>query len=130
MTSPLYAYALTAAFNVFVACFLVFGISLITIYTFKLNRINDTLRHPLLKQRSFKQHSWGTQAAILLEYFLRLLFPHATYGLFGHANRELAHVDPAKVPVDVKWPIMGLWAGCFIGLLAVISVWILVLLRY
>ena len=129
MDSPFFSYALIAAFNIFIACFFVSVISLATIYLFKLERINDTLRHPFLQMRPFKQFPRAIQAGILLDYFLRLLFPRATYGLFGHANRNLAHVDPRDVPFDVKWPLMGLWAGCWIGLVAMITVWSLLLLR-
>jgi hypothetical protein len=130
MPSQLYAVALTTAFNIFIACFFVAAISLITIWFFKLDRINDTLRHPLLQHRPFRQYPRAIQAGILLDYFLRLLFPHARKGLFGQANRNLAHVDPRHVPMDVKWPIMGLWAGCWVGLLAMVTVWALLLLRH
>lgn len=130
MTSPLYTYALTAAFNVFIACFFVSAISLVTIYMFKLNAINDAMRHPFLELRPFKKFPRAVQAGILLDYFLRLSFPRMRFGLFGHANRALAHVDPAKVPFGVKWPLMGLWAGCWIGLIAMITVWILLFLRH
>lgn len=130
MNSSLYTVALTTAFNIFVACFLVAAVSLATIWFFKLDRINDTLRHPLLQHRPFRRYPRAIQAAILLDYFLRLMFPHARKGLFGDANRNLAHVDPARVPMDVKWPIMGLWAGCWIGLLAMVTLWGLLLLRH
>jgi hypothetical protein len=130
MSSSIHIYALTAAFNIFVACFFVSAISLATIYFFKLDRINDTLRHPLLQHRPFRQYPRAIQAGILLDYFLRLLFPHARKGLFGQANRNLAHVDPAKVPFDIRWPIMGLWAGCWVGLIAMVTLWALLLLRH
>lgn len=130
MNSPIFLYALTTAFNAFVACFLLATISLVTIYFFKLNRINDVLRHPYLQQGPFKQFSRSIQAAILLDYFLRLMFPKATKGIFGQANRNLAHVDPTTVPMDVKWPIVGLWLGCWVGLVATIVLWILLLLRH
>ncbi|CAM3847315.1 hypothetical protein BOBR111200_12120 [Bordetella bronchialis] len=130
MNNSLYVVALTTAFNIFVACFFVAAVSLITIWFFKLDRINDVLRHPLLQHRPFRQFPRAIQAGIFLDYFLRLLFPRARKGLFGQANRNLAHVDPARVPMDVKWPIMGLWAGCWIGLAAMITVWTLLLLRH
>jgi hypothetical protein len=130
MSASIQIYALAAAFNVFVACFFVSAISLATIYFFKLDRINDTLRHPLLQHRPFRQYPRAIQAGILLDYFLRLLFPRARKGLFGHANRNLAHVDPAKVPFDIRWPIMGLWAGCWVGLVAMVILWALLLLRH
>jgi hypothetical protein len=129
MSSPIYLYALTAAFNIFIACAFVSAISLATIWFFKLDRINDTLRHPLLQHRPFRQYPRAIQAGILLDYFLRLLFPRARKGLFGQANRNLAHVDPTKVPFDIRWPIMGLWAGCWLGLCAMATLWVLLLLN-
>jgi hypothetical protein len=126
----MYVIALTAAFNIFIACFFVSAVSLATIWFFKLDRINDTLRHPLLQHRPFREFPRAIQAGILLDYFLRLLFPHARKGLFGQANRNLAHVEPSKVPMDIKWPLMGLWAGCWIGLFAMVTVWGLLLVRH
>jgi hypothetical protein len=125
----MYTYALTIAFNIFVACFFVAVISLATIYLFKLDAVNDALRHPFLEHRPFKKFPRAIQAGILLDYFLHLFFPRVKFSLFGHANRTLAHVDPTKVPFGVKWPLMGLWAGCWIGLIAMITVWTLLMLR-
>jgi hypothetical protein len=130
MTSPIFLYALSTAFNAFVACFLLTTISLVTIYFFKLNRINDVLKHPFLEHGPFKKFPRSIQTGILLDYFLRLMFPKATYGMFGEANRNLAHVDPTKVPMDVKWPIVGLWLGCWIGLVATITLWILLIFKH
>ncbi|MFA5489485.1 MAG: hypothetical protein WC284_09730, partial [Candidimonas sp.] len=65
----------------------------------------------------------------MLDYFLRLSFPARRFWIIGHANRLLGHVDPAEVPVRLKWPLMGLWGGCFIGLAAMLLLWSLILLK-
>jgi hypothetical protein len=127
MASQLYAYALTTALNLSATCFLIVVVSLATIYMFKLDRINDALRHPMLQHAPFKRLPRSLQAGILLDYFLRLAFPRAQRSVFGQANQALAHVDPAKVPIDVKWPIVGLWGGCWVGLVAMIALWVLLL---
>ncbi|ALM81761.1 hypothetical protein ASB57_01215 [Bordetella sp. N] len=129
MLMPALNYAMIVAFNVFVACFFIAVVSLGFIYLFKLNELNDTMRHPLLAKQPFKRLPRSLQAGILQDYFLRLFFPTLKFGLFGYANRVLAHVDPKKVPLRLKWPLMGLWAGCWIGLIAMISLWTLMLLR-
>lgn len=64
----------------------------------------------------------------MLDYFLRLAFPRTKWWLIGHANKQLAHVDPKRVPLDVKWPIIGFWGACWLGLLAMISLWAMLLL--
>jgi protein-S-isoprenylcysteine O-methyltransferase Ste14 len=127
MNHPVYVHVVETVFSMFFACSVMAALSLFAIFFFKLNDINRTLRHPLLKQRPFKQYPHAIQAGILQDYFFRLLFPRVRRGLFGHANRQLAHVDPNEVPLDVKLPIVGLWAGCWIGLVAMVCLWVLVL---
>jgi hypothetical protein len=65
--------------------------------------------------------------AILLDYFLRLAFPNSNFWIIGNANRLLRHIDPADVPTRIKWPLFGLWGGCFVGIAAMILMWILIL---
>ena len=64
---------------------------------------------------------------ILLDYFLRLMFPNSRIWLAGHANTLLAHVDPKTIPWNLRWPIVGLWSGCFIGMIAMLLLWTLIL---
>ena len=63
----------------------------------------------------------------VLDYFLRLAFPKSNAWLAGHANKLLRHVDPDDIPTDVKWPIIGLWGGCAVGMVAMLTLWILLM---
>jgi len=40
----------------------------------------------------------------------------------------LKHVDPQDIPTNVKWPIVGLWGGCFIGMIAMLTLWALLII--
>jgi hypothetical protein len=31
--------------------------------------------------------------------------------------------------MGIKWPLMGLWGGCFLGMIAMLAVWILIALH-
>jgi hypothetical protein len=35
----------------------------------------------------------------------------------------LKHVDPKKISLGLKWPLVGLWGGCFLGMIAMITMW-------
>ncbi|MEI2415679.1 hypothetical protein V8Z80_05800 [Orrella sp. JC864] len=127
MQSYLYP-ALSIAFSLFVACASVFLISGVYLYFFKLDRTNAVMKHPYLQHQPFHRYPRSLQMGMLLDYFFRLAFPNSQFSLIGHANRQLAHVDPKAVPTDVKWPLLGLWGGCWVGLAAMIAVWILLAL--
>lgn len=123
---PAYLYpALQFTFSLFVACASVFLISGIYLYFIKLDRINAVMKHPYLKHQPFERYPRSLQMGMLLDYFFRLAFPTVQASLIGHANRQLAHINPRTVPIDVKWPILGMWGGCWIGLVAMICMWVL-----
>ena len=122
-------YALPFAFSVFVACFLASLVSGIYLVVFKLRETNQLLRHPYLDHRPFAKYPIPIRSAILMDYFFRLAFPKSTFWLVGNANRLLRHVSPKEVPTAIKWPIMGLWGGCFLGIIAMMCVWLLILAR-
>lgn len=120
--------ALSFSFSLFIACASVSLISAVYLFFFKLDRVNAVMKHPYLEHQPFRKYPRGLQMGMLLDYFFRIAFPNGRAWLIGHANRLLAHVDPRTVPTDVKWPILGLWGGCWVGLLAMICVWSLLAL--
>ncbi|CCN03627.1 hypothetical protein L518_3061 [Bordetella bronchiseptica MBORD675] len=128
MQAGMYSQTVTFLFSLFVLCFITCTISGLVLFLFKARRANEELRHPLLQHRPFKQYPFAIQASIMLDYFLHLAFPRTKWWLIGHANKQLAHVDPKRVPLDVKWPIIGFWGACWLGLLAMISLWAMLLL--
>ena len=119
--------ALVYSFSLFIACSFVFFISGAYLLMFKIGKANQLFRHPYLDQRSFNQYPLNIRMMIVLDYFVRLAFPKSTVWLAGNSNALLKHVDPAKIPMDVKWPIIGLWAGCAVGMVAMLSLWILLM---
>lgn len=121
--------ALMMTFSLFTLCFITCLISGAVLFFLKAKRANDVMRYPLLKQHPFKAYPFSVQASIFLDYFFRLMFPGVSFWLIGHANRELSHVDPKTVPLDVKWPIVGFWGSCWLGLIAMSSLWILLAFR-
>lgn len=64
---------------------------------------------------------------IILDYFLRLMFPNRKIGLAGQANQLLRHVDIDDIPWNIKWPIVGLWSASALGMVAMLVLWTLVL---
>ena len=119
--------ALVYSFSLFIASTFVFFVSGAYLLMFKINKANQLFRHPYLVQRSFRQYPLNIRLTIVLDYFLRLTFPKSTVWLAGNSNELLKHVDPANIPMDVKWPIIGLWAGCAVGMVAMLSLWILLM---
>ncbi|SOE50681.1 hypothetical protein [Orrella dioscoreae] len=113
------------AFSLFVACASVFLISGAYLLFFKIDRVNAVMKHPYLAHQPFRRYPKALQFGMLLDYFFRLSFPHTQFSLIGHANRQLAHIDPKTVPTDVKWPLIGMWGGCWVGLVAMACVWVL-----
>jgi len=118
---------LPVAFTLFVACALTTLVSGLALLLFKRRQLNQAMQHPYLQQRPWEVLPWSARATILLDYFLRLAFPHKTAWMVGDANRLLAHVSPGDIPSTVKWPLYGLWGGCAVGLVAMLILWILVL---
>ena len=121
-------YAMPFTFTLLVACALTSLASGVVLLLFRLRKTNEVLRHPYLKQQTWERYPLPIRAAILLDYFLRLCFPKSNFWIVGQANRLLAHVQPADVPTRLKWPLIGLWAGCFVGIAAMLVLWTLILL--
>lgn len=126
MAHPL-SLALVFSFSLFIACSFVFFISGAYLLLFKIDKANQLFKHPYLAQRSFKQHPLNLRLTIVLDYFLRLAFPNSNSWMAGNANQLLKHVDPDNIPTDVKWPIIGLWGGCAVGMVAMLTLWILLM---
>jgi hypothetical protein len=128
MSTDIQTYILTLSFSLLVACMftsLVCG----AVVFFKSRGINAALKHPFLEHRPFERYPMAIRASILLDYFFRLAFPGSKLWLIGNANKLLAHVDPKKTPLAIKWPIIGFWGACWLGLIAMISLWVLMLMR-
>lgn len=119
--------ALVLSFSVFTTCAFIFFISGAYLLLFKINDVNKAFKHPYLNEQPFNQHPLALRMTILLDYFLHMVFPHSKRWLAGQANVILAHVDCKKIAWNLKWPLAGLWAGCFIGILAILVLWILIL---
>ncbi len=126
--TALYSQTFIFVFSLFALCFITCTICGLVLFFWKSQRVNSVLKHPLLEHRPFRQYSFSIQAAIFLDYFLRLAFPRAKRWVAGYANYQLKHVDPKQVPLDVKWPIIGFWGSCWIGLIAMIALWAMLLL--
>ena len=122
-----FSLALVFCFSLFIACSFVFFIAGAYLLLFKINKANQLFRHPYLDRRSFKQYPLNIRLTIVLDYFMRIAFPSSTVWIAGNANELLKHVDPDKIPTDVKWPIIGLWGGCAVGMVAMLSLWILLM---
>ncbi|TKR54081.1 hypothetical protein D7I39_16860 [Allopusillimonas ginsengisoli] len=121
-------YALPFLFTVLIACALTTLVSGLYLWLFRIQITNNTLRHPYLDHQPWDRYPFPLKIAMLLDYFLRLAFPSSHFWIVGHANRLLAHVDRSTVPTAIKWPLIGLWGGCFIGIVAMLAVWGVLLL--
>jgi len=119
---------LRLSFSLFVTCAVVCLISALYLYLFKLRRTNEIMQHPYLARAPYDRLPIALRLNVLLDYFLRLSFPSSRRWLAADANQLLAHVNPQSVPGDIKWPLIGLWGGCFLGLPAMLILWLCVLL--
>jgi len=115
--------ALTFAFCLFIACTFVFFVAGAYLLFFKIHKANRLFKHPYLAERSFNSYPMSIRMGIILDYFLRLTFLKSKVWLAGHSNRLLAHIHPQDIPTDVRWPIMGLWGSCLIGMIAMMTMW-------
>jgi|SRR5690606_167784 len=129
MLTNLINYALPFSFTILVACALTCIISMLMIFVFRTRRINEAMQHPYLKARSWESYPFAVRTTILLDYFLRIAFPKRQKGMAGQANRLLAHIDPADIPTSLKWPIMGMWGGCLLGLIVMPLLWLAIYLK-
>ena len=125
--SPTIPAALVVTFSLFIACAFAFFVSGAYLLLFKIKKANRLLKHPYLNDRAYGQYPLNIRTEILLDYFIRLTFPTSNVWLAANSNHLLAHVDPKSVPMDVKWPIMGLWASCFIGTPIMVTLWVLLM---
>jgi uncharacterized protein YhhL (DUF1145 family) len=129
MLNTVVLYLFPLAFTVLVTCALTSLVCGLVLVLFKLRRTNAEFRHPYLAEHPWERYTLPIRASILLDYFFRLAFPRSRFWIVGHANRLLAHVEPSDVPTTLKWPIIGLWGGCFVGMLAMLVLWTVVLLN-
>ncbi len=120
--------ALSFTFTLFITCAMVFFVSGAYLLLFKIRYANELFKHPYLAQRTFNQYSFSIKMTIVLDYFLRIAFPTSKTWIAGNANQLLKHVDPQDIPTNVKWPIVGLWGGCLIGMIAMLTLWALLII--
>lgn len=119
--------ALVIAFSTFTTCAFVFFISFAYLLFFKIDQTNKAFKHPYLREQAFAKYPFSIRMKITLDYFLRLMFPDRKVGLAGQANQLLRHVDIKDIDWNIKWPIVGMWAGSAVGMVAMLVLWALVL---
>jgi hypothetical protein len=117
------AVALTFSFSFFITCSFVFVISAAYLFLFKIKEANKLYKHPYLREKSFSQFTISIRLTIILDYFLRTLFSRTNLWFAKNANQLLSHVDPKEIPMSVRWPIVGLWGSCIIGLVSMVTLW-------
>lgn len=127
MLDTIVTYLLPLSFTVLVACVLTCLVSGLFLYM-NIRRINLALRHPYLKQYPWEKLPATVKLTITLDYFLRLSFPRSKWWVIGQANRILSEVEPTEVSMRLRWPIVGFWGGCFVGILAMLVLWLMILL--
>lgn len=122
-----FSHALVLAFTFFITCTFVFFISGAYLFFFKIDQINARFKHPYLRERRFEDLPMGIRLTITLDYFLRILFHRSTGSFAYNSNKLLAHVDPTTLPMSVRWPIVGLWGSCAVGLVSMLCLWALLI---
>jgi hypothetical protein len=123
-----FSHALVLTFTFFITCTFVFFISGAYLFFYKINQINKRFKHPYLRERRFEELPLGIRLTITLDYFLRIMF-HRSKASFAHnANVLLTHVDPVSLPMSMRWPIVGLWGSCAVGLVAMLGLWALLII--
>ncbi|MCM0035571.1 MAG: hypothetical protein NBV66_07265 [Burkholderiaceae bacterium] len=95
---------------------------------FKINEVNARFKHPYLKERRFGDLPISIRLTITLDYFLRIIFHKSTASFASNANSLLSHVDPVNLPMSVRWPIVGLWGSCAVGIVAMLGLWALLII--
>lgn len=116
-------FALPFTFTLLVACALTCLVSGIVLVFLRRRATNEAMRHPYLDHQAWDRYPLPIRMAIMLDYFLRLCFPTSQFWIAGNANRLLAHVDPKEIPTRIKWPLIGFWGGCFVGIIAMLLLW-------
>ncbi len=119
-------FALPLAFTVMVACVLTSLASGLVLFFLRRRATNEIMRHPYLDHQSWDRYPLPIRLSIMMDYFFRLCFPNTQFWIIGNANRLLAHVNPAEVSSRIKWPLIGLWGGCFVGIIAMLVLWCLI----
>jgi hypothetical protein len=123
-----FSHALVLTFTFFVTCSFVFFVSGAYLWFYKINEVNARFKHPYLKERRFADLPISIRLTITLDYFLRILFHKSTSSFASNANRLLSHVDPVNLPMSVRWPIVGLWGSCAVGIVAMLGLWALLII--
>lgn len=127
MLETIVTYLLPFSFTILVACVLSCVVSALFLYL-NIRRINLAMRHPYLKKYHWEQLPATTKLTITLDYFLRLSFPRSKWWVAGQANVLLAETEPTDISMRLRWPIVGFWGGCFIGIIALLVLWLMILL--
>ncbi len=127
MLETVVTYLLPFSFTILVACVLTCLVSALFLYL-NIRRINGVMRHPYLKQYRWEQLPATVKLTMTLDYFLRLSFPRAKWWIFGHANEMLKEVEPTDISIRLRWPVVGFWGGCFLGICALLVLWLMILL--
>jgi hypothetical protein len=122
------SYAIPVSFTLLVACALSALASGAYLFFFRLRLTVQTFQHPYLKHRPWQAYPAAIRMAMLLDCFLRIAFPKSTFWIVGNANRLLAHVDPDELSTHIKWPLIGLWGGCLLGVPTMLALWIFIYL--
>lgn len=120
-------YILSFSFTILVACIMSCVASALFLYL-NMRRINQVMRHPYLKKYRWEQLTATIKLTITLDYFFRMAFPRSKWWVLGQANKLLAEVDPTEVSMRLRWPVVGFWAGIFIGIVAMLVLWAMLLL--
>jgi len=120
-------YLLPFSFTLLVACVMSCLVSALFLYL-NIRTINQAMRHPYLKRYRWEQMPATVKLTITLDYFLRLMFPRGKFWVCGQANRLLADIDPRDIPLRVRWPVVGFWGGCFLGILSMLVLWLMILI--
>lgn len=129
MLTTFIQFTLPLAFSLLVVCVITCLVSGLILVFLRRRAINEALRHPYLDLQAWERYPFPMRLAITLDYFLRLNFPNSTFWIAGNANRLLSHVEPNKIPTRIKWPLLGFWGGCFMGIAAMILLWIFIFLK-
>lgn len=127
MLENIVTYLLPFSFTVLVACILACVVSGLFLYL-NIRRINAAMRHPYLKQYRWEQLPFTVKLTVTLDYFLRLSFPRSKWWVFGQANKMLAETEPTDISIRLRWPVVGFWGGCFLGIVAMLVLWTSILL--
>ena len=129
MLSTFLFYAIPFCFTLLVACALTSLVCGIYLFVFRIRPTNQEFKHPYLSQAPWERYPMSIRLAMLLDYFFRIAFPRSHFWIVGNANRLLGHVNPEALSTRIKWPLIGLWGGCFTGVITMLFLWLFIFLR-